>query len=83
MNKLNKQQELMLNKLDTCLEITSTPFLDDSEHFSYLVNHVLAKLGNISFTDLTELEYEVNEIVQELNKWLNIIFFKNENLLKI
>ena len=42
--------------------------IDDSDHFSYLVNHVLAKLGDISFTDLTELEYEVNEIVQELNK---------------
>lgn len=27
--KLNKQQELMLNKLDACLEITSTPFLDE------------------------------------------------------
>ena len=65
MMKLNKQQELMLNKLDACLEITSTPFLDDSEHFSYLINNVLAKLGDISFTDLTQLKDKVNEIVQE------------------
>lgn len=63
--KLNKQQELMLKKLDACLEITSTPFLDDSEHFSYLVNHVLAKLGDVSFTDLTQLKDEVDEIVEE------------------
>lgn len=63
--KLNKQQELMLKKLDACLEITSTPFLDDSEHFSYLVNNVLAKLGDISFTDLTQLKDEVNEIIKE------------------
>ena len=55
----------MLNKLDACLEITSTPFLDDSEHFIYLVNNVLAKLGDISFTDLTQLKDKVNEIVQE------------------
>lgn len=65
MDKLNKQQELMLNKLDTCLEITSTPFLDDSEHFRYLVNHVLAKLENISFIELTYLKDEVNEIIKE------------------
>ena len=63
--ELNKTQELMLKKLDACLEITSTPFLDDSEHFSYLVNNVLAKLGDISFTDLTQLKDKVNEIVQE------------------
>ena len=65
MMKIIEQQELMLNKLDACLEITSTPFLDDSEHFSYLVNNVLAKLGDISFTDLTQLKDKVNEIVQE------------------
>lgn len=65
MMKLNKQQELMLKKLDACLEITPTPFLDDSEHFSYLVNHVLAKLGDVSFTGLTDLKDKVNEIVRE------------------
>lgn len=55
----------MLNKLDACLEITSIPFLDNSEHFSYLVNHVLAKLENISFTELTYLKDEVDEIIKE------------------
>lgn len=65
MMKLNEQQKFMLKKLDACLEITSTPFLDDSEHFSYLVNHVLAKLGDMSFTGLTDLKDKVNEIVQE------------------
>lgn len=63
--KLNKQQKLMLKKLDSYLEITSTPFLDDSDHFSYFVNHILAKLGNVSFTELTTLTDEVNEIVKE------------------
>ena len=62
---MTKQQELMLKKLDACLEITSTPFVDDSEYFSFFVNHILAKLGDISFTDLTQLKDEVNEIVQE------------------
>lgn len=38
---------------------------DGSEHFSYLVNHVLAKLGDVSFTGLTDLKDKVNEIVQE------------------
>lgn len=63
--KLNKQQELMLKKLDACLEITSTPFLDDSEHFSYLVNHILAKLEGASSVNLTSLTDEVDEIVEE------------------
>ena len=63
--KLNKQQELMLKKLDACLEITSTPFLDDSEHFSYLVNHILAKLEGASSVNLTSLIDEVDEIVEE------------------
>ena len=62
---MTKQQELMLNKLDACLEITSTPFLDDSEYFSFFVNHILAKLGDVSFTGLTDLKDKVNEIVQE------------------
>ncbi len=65
MMKLNKQQELMLKKLDACLEITSTPFLDDSEHFSYLVNHILAKLEGASSVNLTSLTDEVDEIVEE------------------
>ena len=63
--KLNKQQELMLKKLDACLEITPTPFLDDSEHFSYLVNHILAKLEGASSVNLTSLTDEVDEIVEE------------------
>lgn len=63
--KLNKQQELILKKLDACLEITSTPFLDDSEHFSYLVNHILAKLEGASSVNLTSLTDEVDEIVEE------------------
>ncbi len=63
--KLNKQQKLMLKKLDSCLEITSTPFLDDSEHFSFFVNHILAKLANVSFTELTTLTDDVAEIVEE------------------
>ena len=63
--KLNKQQELMLKKLDACLEIMSTPFLDDSEHFSYLVNHILAKLEGASSVNLTFLTDEVDEIVEE------------------
>ena len=63
--KLNKQQELMLKKLDACLEITSTPFLDNSEHFSYLVNHILAKLEGASSVNLTSLTDEVDEIVEE------------------
>lgn len=63
--KLNEQQKFMLKKLDACLEITSTPFLDDSEHFSYLVNHVLAKLGDVSFTELTTLTDAVDEIIEE------------------
>lgn len=66
--KLNEQQKLMLKKLDACLEITSTPFLDDSEHFSYLVNHVLAKLGDVSFTELTTLTDAVDEILEEDNE---------------
>ncbi|KAB1951831.1 hypothetical protein [Lactobacillus gasseri] len=65
MMKLNEQQKFMLKKLDACLEITSTPFLDDSEHFSYLVNHVLAKLGDVSFTELTTLTDAVDEIIEE------------------
>lgn len=63
--KLNEQQKFMLNKLDPLLETSSIAFLDDSEHFCYLVNHVLAKLENMSFTGLTDLKDEVNEIVQE------------------
>lgn len=63
--KLNEQQEFMLKKLDTLLEPASIAFLDDSEHFSYLVNHVLAKLENMSFTELTYLKDEVNEIIKE------------------
>ena len=62
---MTKQQELMLKKLDACLEITSTPFLDDSEHFSYLVNHILAKLEGASSVNLTSLTDEVDEIVEE------------------
>ncbi|WP_270254107.1 hypothetical protein [Lactobacillus johnsonii] len=63
--KLNEQQKFMLKKLDPLLEQASIAFLDDSEHFSYLVNHVLAKLENMSFTELTYLKDEVNEIVKE------------------
>ena len=63
--KLNKQQKLMLKKLESCLEITSTPFLNDSEHFSYLVNHVLAKLEHASSVNLTTLTDAVDEIVEE------------------
>lgn len=63
--KLNKQQELMLKKLDPLLETVSIAFLDDSEHFSYLVNHVLVKLGDVSFTGLTDLKDKVNEIIKE------------------
>lgn len=63
--KLNEQQKFMLKKLDPLLEQASIAFLDDSEHFSYLVNHVLAKLGNMSFTELIYLKDEVNEIVKE------------------
>lgn len=44
--KLNEQQKLMLKKLDPLLEQASIAFLDDSEHFSYLVNHVLAENEN-------------------------------------
>ena len=65
MMKLNKTQELMLKKLDPLLETASIAFLEDSEHFSYLVNHVLAKLENMSFTELTYLKDEVNEIIKE------------------
>lgn len=54
--KLNEQQKLMLKKLDPLLETASIAFLEDSEHFSYLVNHVLAKLENMSFTELTYLK---------------------------
>ena len=63
--KLNEQQKFMLKKLDPLLENASIAFLDDGEHFSYLVNHVLAKLEDMSFTGLTDLKDEVNEIVQE------------------
>lgn len=63
--KLNEQQKFMLKKLDPLLETASIAFLDNSEHFSYLVNHVLAKLENMSFTELTYLKNEVNEIVKE------------------
>ena len=63
--KLNEQQKFMLKKLDPLLEQASIAFLDDSEHFSYLVNHVLAKLENMSFTELTYLKDEVNEIIKE------------------
>ena len=35
------------------------------DSFSYLVNHVLAKLENMSFTELTYLKDEVNEIIKE------------------
>lgn len=63
--KLNEQQKLMLKKLDPLLETASIAFLDDSKSFSYLVNHVLAKLEDMSFTGLTDLKDEVNEIVQE------------------
>ncbi len=63
--KLDKQQELMLENLDDCLEMTSTPFLDDSEYFSFFVNHILAKLGDVSFTELTTLTDAVDEIVEE------------------
>lgn len=63
--KLNEQQKIMLKKLDPLLENASMAFLDDSEHFSYLVNHVLAKLEDMSFTGLTDLKDEVSEIVQE------------------
>ena len=63
--KLNEQQKFMLKKLDPLLETASIAFLDNSEHFSYLVNHVLAKLENMSFTELTYLKDEVNEIVKE------------------
>ncbi len=65
MMKLNEQQKFMLRKLDPLLEKTSIAFLDDSKSFSYLVNHVLSKLENMSFTELTSLKDEVNEIVQE------------------
>lgn len=63
--ELNEQQKFMLKKLDPLLENASMAFLDDSEHFSYLVNHVLAKLEDMSFTELTYLKDEVNEIVKE------------------
>lgn len=63
--ELNKQQKFMLEKLDHYLEATSMAFLDDHEQFSYLVNHVLAKLEDMSFTGLTDLKDEVNEIVKE------------------
>lgn len=63
--KLNEQQKFMLKKLDPLIEQASIAFLEDSEHFSYLVNHVLAKLENMSFTELTYLKDEVNEIVKE------------------
>ena len=63
--KLNEQQKFMLKKLDPLLEKASIAFLEDSEHFSYLVNHVLEKLENMSFTELTYLKDEVNEIVKE------------------
>lgn len=65
MMKLNEQQKFMLKKLDPYLEKASIAFLEDSEHFSYLVNHVLAKLEDMSFTGLTDLADEVNEIVEE------------------
>ena len=65
MMKLNEQQKFMLRKLDPLLEKTSIAFLDDSKSFSYLVIHVLSKLENMSFTELTCLKDEVNEIVQE------------------
>lgn len=63
--KLNEQQKIMLKKLDPLLENASIAFLDDSEHFSYIVNHVLAKLEDMSFIGLTDLKDKVNEIVQE------------------
>lgn len=63
--KLNKTQELILKRLDAYLECAAISFLNDSEHFSYLVNHVLAKLEYASSVNLTALTDEVDEIVQE------------------
>lgn len=65
MMKLNEQQKFMLKKLDPLLENASIAFLDDSEHFSYLVNHILAKLEGASSVNLTSLTDEVDEIVEE------------------
>lgn len=40
-------------------------FLSSQKEFSYLVNHVLAKLEDASSVNLTSLTDEVDEIVEE------------------
>lgn len=63
--ELNKQQKFLLEKLDTYLDTVPLVFLSSQKEFSYLVNHVLAKLEDASSVNLTSLTDEVDEIVEE------------------
>ncbi|OYR87363.1 hypothetical protein [Lactobacillus taiwanensis] len=63
--ELNKQQKFLLEKLDAYLDTVPLVFLSSQKEFSYLVNHILAKLEGASSVNLTSLKDEVNEIVQE------------------